>query len=168
MILARPLVSLTLLLAFSAASAASPTGSVTWDGAAIGARSGGPFQPIFQEIQANVFTPNCTLSFCHGAAKQANLDLRDGAAYSNLVGVASVEVPDHFRVQPYDPDASYIICKLEACPWIVGSQMPIIGGPLSQPVIDVVRTWISTGALQFPPVSVESGSWGRVKALYRD
>lgn len=151
------------------AGSASPNASRTWDGSAIASRSQGlPFEPIFHEIQVNIFTPNCTLSFCHGAAMQANMDLRDGAAYDNIVGVASIEVPDKMRIAPFQPDESYMICKLENCPWIVGSQMPLIGGPLSQDVIDVMRAWVSLGALEFPAISVEENSWGRVKALYKD
>jgi hypothetical protein len=71
------------------------------------------------------------------------------------------------RVLPYDPDASYLICKLENCPWIIGSQMPLIGGPLDPAVIDVIREWITLGALEFPSISVGETSWGSVKALYR-
>ena len=124
-------------------------------------------EPTLDSIQANVFTPSCALSFCHGESMQANLDLREGVSYFSLVGVPSVEVPTALRVEPFDADASYLICKLEDCPWIVGSQMPVIGDPLTQGTIDVVREWIDTGALQYPPVSVESSTWGRVKALYR-
>ncbi len=162
------MLSLPFLLAPTSGSAAERADRA-WDGAAIGTRSGGlPFDPTFPEIQANVFTPSCALSFCHGAAEQAGLDLRDGSAYASLVGVPSVEVPDHFRVSPFAPDDSYIICKLENCDWIVGSQMPLIGGPLDQTVIDVLRLWISNGALEFPAISVEENSWGRVKALYKN
>ncbi len=168
----RTIRSFYVFLAILSAMIALPAGAATttsqaWDGSAIATRGGGPFEPIFSEIQANVFTPSCALSFCHGAAAQANLNLTDGVAYDNLVGVPSVEVPDHFRVQPFNPDASYLVCKLENCSWIVGSQMPLIGGPLPQETIDVIREWITLGALEFPPVSVESESWGRVKALYR-
>jgi hypothetical protein len=128
---------------------------------------GGPFEPTFEAIQANVFTPTCALSFCHGEAQSANLDLREGVAYANLVGVPSLEVPSANRIEPFDPDASYLICKLENCSWIVGSQMPIIPGPLEQTVIDVIREWVLLGAPETSGVAVESFSWGRVKASYR-
>jgi hypothetical protein len=152
------------LCAASVFGACAADASQTYDGSAIAA----VFEPTFPEIQANVFTPSCALSFCHGAAMQAMLDLREGASYDHLVGIPSVEVPDHVRVEPFKPDDSYLICKLENCSWIVGSQMPLIGGPLGQEVIDIIRQWITDGALEFPPVAVEGGSWGRVKALYRE
>jgi len=165
--LLRPVEIFALLLALPAAGLAAEPSSRDWSGSAIAQRDGLPFEPTFPEIQANVFTPSCALSFCHGASMQANLDLREGAAYSNLVNVLSIEVPDHFRVLPYSPDESYLICKLENCPWIVGNQMPLIGGPLDPSYIAVIRQWITLGALEFPAVSVDGASWGRVKALYR-
>jgi hypothetical protein len=163
--LLRPIGIFALLLALPVAGLAAER---DWTGSAIALREGLPFEPTLPEIQANVFTPSCALSFCHGAAMQANMDLREGAAYSNIVNVLSVEVPDHFRVLPYNPDESYLICKLENCPWIVGNQMPLIGGPLDPSYIEAIRIWIELGALEFPAVSVEGTSWGRVKSLYRD
>jgi hypothetical protein len=135
-----------------------------WDGAGISS-AGGPFPPTLDEIQAHVFSPSCAMSFCHGEAQQANLDLRPGASFDNLVNVQSVET-QAMRVEPYDPDGSYLICKLENCGWIVGSQMPLIGDPLDQSVIDVIREWINLGATE-SPVSVSASTWGGVKALYR-
>jgi hypothetical protein len=46
-----------------------------------------------------------------------------------------------------DPDASYLIRKLENDPTIMGSFMPPTG-MLPQSDIDVVRTWIINGALR--------------------
>jgi hypothetical protein len=129
--------------------------------------AGGIFPATLEAIQENVFTPSCALSFCHGAAMSAGMDLRDGQAYSNIVNVPSVEVPGKDRIEPFDPNNSFLICKLEACPWLVGQQMPLIGGPLEQPVIDVIRAWVLAGAPEFPDVAVEPTSWGRMKAKYR-
>jgi hypothetical protein len=137
----------------------------TFDGAAIS--SGGPFPPTFDAIQANVFSPSCAMSFCHGDAMSGNLDLREGAAYSNIVGVPSVELAGWNRIEPFAPDESFLICKLEACPSLVGQQMPLIGGPLDPAVINVMRQWVLKGAPEFPNVAVEADTWGHVKAQYR-
>lgn len=153
-----------LVIVFPLSALAADPVARAWDGTAISA-AGGPFPPTLDAIQAQVFTPSCAQGFCHGEALSANLDLRAGASYSNLVNVPSVEI-EGFRVVPFDADNSYIICKLENCPIIVGSQMPLIGGPLDQTVIDVIREWIDLGAPE-TPVSVESTSWSQVKALYR-
>jgi len=129
--------------------------------------SAGPFPPTLQAIQDNVFTPGCAMSFCHGAAQSAGLDLRSGSSFTFLVDVPSNEVPTADRVEPFLPDDSYLICKLENCAWIVGQPMPLIGGPLPQDQTDVIRDWISLGAPEFPSIAVEGESWGRVKAMYR-
>ena len=128
---------------------------------------GGPFPPYFQDIQNHVFTPSCAMSFCHGSAQSAGLDLRPGASFNMLVNHPSVEVPEYDRVEPFEPDNSYLICKLENCAWVVGQQMPLIGGPLEPIVISLIREWVATGAYEFPPVAVEATSWGRVKSIYK-
>jgi len=156
------------VLLLAGAAPALDHASLDFEGAGISSARGGlPFEPTLPEIQANVFTPSCALSFCHGEGMSAQLDLRDGNSFSNLVGVPSVEVPTLERVTPFDPDASYLICKLEACPEMSGQQMPVFPGPLDQTVIDVIRTWILLGAPEFPPVGTDEVSWGRVKTLYR-
>ena len=99
-------------------------------------------------IQANVFTPNCTNAGCHsGGSPAQGLNLEDGNSFTNLVNVASVQVPALNRVTPGDPDNSYLIQKLEGTA-AVGGQMPAIGGPLNQAVIDDIRLWITNGAQQ--------------------
>lgn len=101
-------------------------------------------QPTFQSIQDHVFTPICTA--CHaGAAAPLGLRLEAGASYALLVGAASVEVPALMRVQPGNPDASYLIHKLEGTAE-VGGRMPLNGTPLPQATIDVIRQWITDGA----------------------
>jgi hypothetical protein len=130
------------------------------------------FPPELPAIQANVFTPGCAASFCHGSAAQASLDLRDGNSWASLVGIGSSQAPSWLRVEPFSADNSYLICKLEFCQGMVGSRMPRGAQPLSQPVIDVIREWIDTGALESPDVSAPEdccppGSWGQVKSLYR-
>ena len=104
----------------------------------------GTLQPNFQSIQALVFTPVCT--GCHaGAAAPLGLRLDEGASYALLVNAPSVEVPSLMRVQPGDPDASYLIQKLEGTA-AVGSRMPLNAPPLPQSTIDVIRQWITDGA----------------------
>lgn len=104
----------------------------------------GTLQPTFQSIQARVFTPVCT--GCHaGAAAPLGLRLDEGASYALLVNASSVEVPALRRVQPGNPDASYLIQKLEGRA-AVGSRMPLNAPALPQATIDVIRQWIADGA----------------------
>lgn len=100
------------------------------------------------EIQASVFTPSCAFSSCHGpSGSAASLDLTEGHAYGELVGVASTGAPDRVRVVPGDPDASYLVAKLAADADIVGEPMPS-GDPdgLDPDLLERVRSWIADGA----------------------
>jgi hypothetical protein len=106
-----------------------------------------PLTADFQSIQDNVFTPICTR--CHsGAGAPEGLQLDAAHSYALLVGVPSSEDPSVLRVQPGAPDQSYLVLKLQGSPGIVGAQMPFGGPYLPQATIDVIRQWISDGALQ--------------------
>jgi hypothetical protein len=106
-----------------------------------------PFGPNFSEIQAELFTPTCAVSGCHtGAAAPQGLRLDEANSYSLLVDVASTEVSTILRVAPGDPDNSYLIQKLEGTA-SVGEQMPLGGPALEQASIDVIRQWITDGAI---------------------
>ncbi len=110
---------------------------------------GGPlpvdFEPTFANIQTNVFDAICV--GCHiGAFAPQGLRLDSANSYSMLVGVPSVERPELFRVAPGNPDASYLIRKLEGGPDIVGAQMPLNLPPLPQNTINAIRVWIAQGA----------------------
>jgi methionine-rich copper-binding protein CopC len=116
------------------------------NGRPIGEGGGGPLTATFSSIQDNVFTPNCAISGCHsGATAPHGLRLDKGVSYSLLVNVPSDEVPSIDRVEPGDPDNSYIIQKLEGRA-SVGARMPFGGPYLSQDTIDVIRQWITDGA----------------------
>lgn len=98
----------------------------------------------FQEIQATVFTPICTA--CHlGATAPRGLRLDEANSFALLVNVASSEVPGLLRVNPGDPDQSYLVQKIEGTA-AVGGRMPLGGPPLPQDRIDLVRSWIAAGA----------------------
>ncbi|HEX6636774.1 MAG TPA: hypothetical protein VF033_03875 [Steroidobacteraceae bacterium] len=104
----------------------------------------GPVNADFQEIQDTIFTPICTA--CHvGAAAPQGLRLDAGNSYAMLVNVASAEVPALMRVNPGNPDMSYIVQKIEGTA-AVGGRMPLGGPPLPQDRIDLVRQWIAAGA----------------------
>lgn len=114
----------------------------------------GPLTADFASIQAHVFTPICTA--CHvGATAPQGLRLDEANSYALLVGVASTEVPALQRVNPGDPDDSYLIQKLEGTA-AVGEQMPRGGPPLPQETIDVIRQWIIDGAQ--PAATASSGA----------
>lgn len=104
-----------------------------------------PANNDFQEIQDTIFTPICTA--CHiGAGAPAGLRLDAGNSYALLVNVASAQVPGTLRVNPGNPNASYLVQKIEGTA-AVGVRMPANGPPfLTQDRVDLVRRWISAGA----------------------
>jgi len=112
-------------------------------------------EPTFTSIQREIFDTTdpsgrtaCTA--CHSAAGRVpsgGLNLTSGNSYAALVGVNSLERPALRRVAPGDPDASYIVRKLEGGPDIVGVRMPRGTGPyLSSGQMQVIRRWIAQGA----------------------
>ena len=114
-----------------------------------GGASAGPVSPDFQSIQDNVFTPIC--SKCHiGASAPEGLQLDAGHSYNLLVGVPSAEQPALLRVNPGDPNDSYIVRKIEGVAGISGGQMPLGETPLPQATIDAIRQWITDGAPNEP------------------
>ena len=106
-----------------------------------------PANNDFQQIQATIFTPICT--GCHaGANAPQGLRLDAGNSYALLVNVASAEVPGLLRVNPGNPDASYLVQKIQGNA-AVGARMPANGPPyLTQAQIDLVRGWVAAGAPQ--------------------
>jgi Bacterial Ig-like domain len=111
-----------------------------------GAAAPPPLTADFQSIQDNVFTPICTR--CHiGAGAPQGLQLDAAHSYALLVGVPSSEESGVLRVKPGDPAHSYLILKLEGASGIVGGQMPFGGPYLPQSTIEVIRQWITDGAM---------------------
>lgn len=121
----------------------------------------GVLQSNFQSIQDAVFTPLCTV--CHiGASAPVGLRLDGANSFGLLVGVTSAQAPPLLRVNPGNPDDSYLIQKLEGTAQ-TGQLMPIGTPALPQADIDVIRQWILDGAL--PTMSPPSGEPIRVTLL---
>jgi mono/diheme cytochrome c family protein len=97
-------------------------------------------------LQQNIFGAICTN--CHtgsNAPRGLRLDSEENS-YAFLVKHAADEVPELMRVNPGNPNTSYIIRKLEGASGIVGSRMPLGGPYLNQVQINSVRDWIANGA----------------------
>jgi Ca2+-binding RTX toxin-like protein len=91
-----------------------------------------------------IFTASCVE--CHSdVSAPRGLRLDDENSYANLVNVASSEVPSLKRVNPGDPDNSYLVQKIEGNA-AVGGRMPLNRLPLSAAQIALIRQWIIAGA----------------------
>jgi hypothetical protein len=138
----------TLPLLFSLLAACGGSGEgLDENGRPISGGGGGPtLTAEFQSIQDNVFTPMCTT--CHaGAAAPLGFRLDENSSFAMLVNAPSTEVPSLMRVNPGQPDASYLIQKLEGRA-AVGARMPLNQPPLPQETINIIRQWIANGAPQ--------------------
>ncbi|HKX58842.1 MAG TPA: hypothetical protein VJN00_05690 [Steroidobacteraceae bacterium] len=91
-----------------------------------------------------IFSQRC--DHCHsGSSAPQGLRLDAGNSYGDLVDVPSQEVPSLKRVDPGDPDNSYLVQKVEGTA-AVGGRMPLGGSRIPQEEIDLIRQWISEGA----------------------
>jgi hypothetical protein len=98
--------------------------------------------PTFAEVQTRVFAASCAFATCHiGASPAGGLSL-DGDPYDDLVDAPAMENDAFVRVEPGNPDASYMLMKLEG---MAGSVMPPTE-PLSDERLSLVRDWIAGGA----------------------
>lgn len=106
----------------------------------------------FAQLQQQIFTPRCATQFCHDATTQAAAMVLDAnSAFENLLGVAPTNPTANgagmLRVDPLDPDNSYLVIKLQGPNTVeLGARMPLIGTPLTEAQIDLIRQWIEEGA----------------------
>lgn len=103
---------------------------------------------LYQAEIAPLFAANCAT--CHLTGQEAgNMALIPAKAIESLVGVPSVEAPGLVQVVPGDPDASYLVMKLEGTHVAnggTGAQMPFGAPPLPRESITKIRQWIAEGA----------------------
>jgi hypothetical protein len=110
----------------------------------------------FETIQERIFSfRGCNVGTCHGPFASANLDLRPGASYAELVGVDAdnpvANAAGKKLVVPGDAAASFLSQKLRGTmdgAGGEGQQMPLIGGPLPEVERDLIDAWIEAGAPQ--------------------
>lgn len=107
-----------------------------------------PADATFTRVQTEVFSVSCALSGCHaGSAPTAGMDLSAGVAYQNTVGMTSTERGDLKRIEPGDPNRSYLIKKIRGDPDITGGMMPLIGS-ITTGQRQLVIDWVRRGAPQ--------------------
>jgi hypothetical protein len=109
---------------------------------------GDPVDPsaTFTRVQNEVFTPTCALAGCHDpVGQQEGLVLTSGRAYAATVNVPSRQNSGLSRVQPGDPENSYLYRKITGAN-ITGARMPQGLPPLDEARLRLVRDWIRRGA----------------------
>ena len=116
------------------------------------ATSSGNSGATLAAIQTTIFARSCIDAGCHsGAFPAGGLSLEAGKAHDQLVGVQ----PSNFaalqaglvRVKPGDPDGSFLVAKVSGPTAAEGSVMPLGKPPLTAAQIQLIRDWITAGAL---------------------
>jgi hypothetical protein len=73
-----------------------------------------PMAATFDSIQANIFTPKCASSSCHGGATPAaNLALDALHSYGDLINIPSTEKPSEMRVKPGSAMESFLVQHMQ-------------------------------------------------------
>lgn len=101
----------------------------------------------------------CGSSICHNGAAgapRAGLDFSVPDIEHQLVGVASTQCGQFLRVNPDDPDQSFLLAKLTDPPAGCGSRMPIVG-ILSQDELACVRAYVHEIAQTTVPLPSDGG-----------
>jgi hypothetical protein len=108
----------------------------------------GALGPSLSSIQRNIFSAICVACHSVGAGNSGGLNLEDGQAFSNLVGIQQPPASE-IRVVAGAADNSFLVDKLEGndLGGLRGERMPLSQTPLEQEIIDVIRDWINAGAL---------------------
>jgi len=98
-----------------------------------------------------IFDNNCAFAGCHaGGGAQLGMSLESAHIFTDVVGIASIEVPTLLRIEPGRSDRSYLVNKIEGTQAQAGGggdQMPPGGPFLSAEEILRIRDWIDQGAL---------------------
>lgn len=104
-------------------------------------------QVSFSSIQNDIFTPTCAVSGCHSSGSASGgLVLASGQSHGNLVNVPSTGMPSFDRVEPGNPNSSYLVKKLRGDGDISGVRMPPSRPPLPNDQINQIVQWIEDGA----------------------
>ena len=109
-----------------------------------------PGEVSFSQQVQPILTDRCAFGGCHASTSPAaEQSLAEGLAYVNVYNVPSQELPSMDRVEPGDPDQSYLVHKIQGTHLDVGGtglRMPRGQEPLSQDQINLIRAWIQQGA----------------------
>jgi hypothetical protein len=113
--------------------------------------------PTLPAIEQGIFATSCMFGACHGGnAPAAGLDLTPGRSCQALREAPSCLFSDQTLVVPGDPDASFLLGKVEGnlpgwepdgpCRIRTNEPMPYNARPLAPERVAQIREWIASGA----------------------
>ena len=110
-------------------------------------------EPTITSLETQYFATSCALAgSCHKGPNPGGIIILDaGTAYSNLIGVESVLAPGKQLVVPGDPEASFLVQKVEGT--MADGEGTIMPQGAQDPIdpacrIATLRAWIAAGAPQ--------------------
>jgi hypothetical protein len=110
--------------------------------------------PTWESIYGTVIADGCAIGGCHDHASAPNsggLDMSSAdLAYEQLVhGMVSFPTCGSTRVVPSDPDASFLLHKLDGSALELDCGVPMpIGDVLPGQQVAAIRAWIAAGAMR--------------------
>jgi len=97
------------------------------------------------DVPTEVLGARCGDSACHDAVEpESNLDLVSPGVALRLRNVPATRCAGRLRVDPADPDGSFLLEKLGRDDPECGDRMPLLAVPLSAPTIACVREWVES------------------------
>lgn len=97
------------------------------------------------QLSERIFTPRCAIESCHGGSfLSENMSLEADRIAASIIGVTSNQMPTLKRIDPGNPDGSYLLRKVRGTG--AGSQMPLDRRPLSGDEIALIVAWVEAGA----------------------
>lgn len=95
-----------------------------------------------------VFEAKCASAGCHATQEPTGMSLTRENAHGATVGVPS-RIADAPIVQPFAPDESYLMSKVQARPDDLGGEGESMPPPfgLGEGDVAILRAWIEQGAL---------------------
>ncbi len=103
---------------------------------------------MFNAIQQGFL--NTTCASCHGASNYAaaGLDLTEGKAYADLVGMDSKRVEDHQLVEPGNATGSvlHMVLNEEHVDGIAMNHFDLVSEKTAQFILPLIDSWIDAGA----------------------
>ena len=92
-----------------------------------------------EDIQA-LLDKRCVRCHRRSTASTSFLNLRADSSYHQLVSRRSTQRPELLIVEPFKPESSYLMWKLENDPRIDAKRMPLLALPMAAEEIGLVRT----------------------------
>jgi hypothetical protein len=100
---------------------------------------------VLLEQVREIFSRSCATGGCHsGTYPKMKLSLEADDIPESVVDMPSIQYPELMRVDPGEPEDSYLLIKIAGGEEMEGKLMPINLPPLKDEEIDAITMWINS------------------------